>query len=197
MARKSEYSFKLCQEVCKRVSEGETIKDVLASKKEYPDFTTWCKWKRENIELENLYYSIPKMKRFKKKAENRGRYDVNGKFNRSLYEKTRRKEDEIYRLRQNISTSIRDSINKNKDAKCRGRKVSDILGCSIADFVCHIESKFKDGMSWGNRHKWHLDHVIPISYATSTEEVYTLNHYSNFQPLWASKNMLKGNKHIG
>lgn len=55
MARLSEYDFELCKKVCKRVSEGETIKAVLASKKEYPDFTTWCRWRRENDELHHLY----------------------------------------------------------------------------------------------------------------------------------------------
>ena len=55
MARPSEYNFEMCIEICKEVADGLNIKKVLASKKEYPDFSTWCRWKREHDELNNLY----------------------------------------------------------------------------------------------------------------------------------------------
>lgn len=55
MARPSEYNFELCQEVCQEVANGLNIKTVLKSKDKYPDFSTWCRWKRENEELRNLY----------------------------------------------------------------------------------------------------------------------------------------------
>lgn len=55
MARPSEYNFELCKEICDEVANGANIKSVLATKDEYPTFPTWCKWKRENEELFNLY----------------------------------------------------------------------------------------------------------------------------------------------
>lgn len=55
MARLSEYNFDICQEVCERIMEGENIKSILKSDEKYPSFPTWCKWKRENEELLNLY----------------------------------------------------------------------------------------------------------------------------------------------
>ena len=55
MARPSEYNFKLCEEICDKVRDGGNIKEVLKSKSKYPDFSTWCKWKREHMELFNLY----------------------------------------------------------------------------------------------------------------------------------------------
>lgn len=55
MARLSEYNLEMCVEICKEVADGLNIKKVLASKKEYPDFSTWCRWKREHDELNNLY----------------------------------------------------------------------------------------------------------------------------------------------
>lgn len=55
MARPSEYDFKLCEEICVEVANGFNIKTVLSSNQEYPDFSTWCRWKRENTELCNLY----------------------------------------------------------------------------------------------------------------------------------------------
>jgi len=55
MARPSEYNLELCKEICDKVAEGANIKTVLSSKQEYPDFSTWCRWKRNNEELRNLY----------------------------------------------------------------------------------------------------------------------------------------------
>jgi hypothetical protein len=55
MARPSEYNFEMCKTICEEVAEGFNIKTILKSKEEYPDFSTWCRWKRENDELRNLY----------------------------------------------------------------------------------------------------------------------------------------------
>lgn len=55
MARPSEYNFDLCEKICVEVANGFNIKTVLKSEDDYPDFSTWCKWKRENEELSNLY----------------------------------------------------------------------------------------------------------------------------------------------
>ena len=52
-------------------------------------------------------------------------------------------------------------------------------------------------MNWDNRDKWHLDHIKPISYAKDEKEIIELNHYSNYQPLFAKDNLAKGNKYIG
>ena len=53
--RPSEYDYDLCVEICEQVSLGNNIKDVLNSKDKYPSFPTFCKWKRENDKLLNLY----------------------------------------------------------------------------------------------------------------------------------------------
>jgi len=73
-------------------------------------------------------------------------------------------------------------------------KTYEILGCTFEEFKLHIESQFTNKMSWDNRSEWHLDHIIPISSAKTEEEVIKLNHYTNFQPLWAIDNLRKGNK---
>lgn len=57
MARPTTYDFKLCEEICDAIREGGHIKEVLKKKRKFPVFTTWCKWKRENLELLNLYIS--------------------------------------------------------------------------------------------------------------------------------------------
>jgi len=53
--RPSEYDLKMCEEICEQVANGFNIKTVLKSEVKYPDFSTWCRWKRNNEELRNLY----------------------------------------------------------------------------------------------------------------------------------------------
>lgn len=55
MARPSEYNYELCLEICDLITEGGYIRHILKSNPKYPDFTTWCRWKRNNEELRNLY----------------------------------------------------------------------------------------------------------------------------------------------
>ena len=49
-------------------------------------------------------------------------------------------------------------------------------------------------MTWENYGDWHLDHKIPISWATDESDIIRLNHYTNFQPMWAFDNQSKSNK---
>lgn len=97
----------------------------------------------------------------------------------------------LTKLKNSISCGIRRSLKNGKS-----KKTIEVLGCSLDFFKKYIEDKFLDGMNWDNHSKygWHLDHIIPISSARNEEEIYKLNHYTNFQPLWASDNLSKSNK---
>ena len=55
MARPSEYDFKMCEEICNELAEGNNIKRILDSKEEYPHWTTFRRWKSEHEELRTLY----------------------------------------------------------------------------------------------------------------------------------------------
>jgi len=105
-------------------------------------------------------------------------------------EKIRKQNDPLLKLKSNlrsmISTHCRRGGYKKRD------KSYEILGCSFDFFKGYIEKLFKPNMSWENRTEWHLDHIIPISYASTYEEIVKYNHYTNFQPLWAKENQLKG-----
>ena len=64
--------------------------------------------------------------------------------------------------------------------------------------MVYIESKFDNNMNWLNHGSyWHIDHIIPLSWAKNVEEVIKLNHYTNMQPLEASLNLKKNNKFCG
>ena len=73
----------------------------------------------------------------------------------------------------------------------KNSRTEKMLGCSFKQFAKHIESQFADGMSWDNRSEWHLDHIVPLSCATTIEGLEKLSHYTNIRPLWAAENLRK------
>jgi hypothetical protein len=73
-----------------------------------------------------------------------------------------------------------------------------LLGCTMAEFIQHIESLWTDGMTWDNwtTHGWHIDHIIPLSSfdLADAEQIKAACHYTNLRPLWATDNLRKGAK---
>lgn len=109
-----------------------------------------------------------------------------------LYIKNRKQIDPLYHLQMTIRSLIKTSFRKKDFNKPR---TLSILGCTYEEFKIYIESQFINDMTWENYGEWHLDHKIPVSWATSEEELYKLNHYTNFQPMWAFDNMSKSNRY--
>lgn len=100
-------------------------------------------------------------------------------------------QDPLYILAKRIRDRIRDTF---KRGKFRKTSTLEILGCDWETAKIHLESQFKEGMSWLNMGKWHIDHIKPLALATNEEELKSLCHYTNLQPLWAEDNMRKGKK---
>ena len=55
MARLTEYDYDLCIEICDLVANGSHIIDALNSNDNYPSWSTFRRWKRDNDELQTLY----------------------------------------------------------------------------------------------------------------------------------------------
>lgn len=110
------------------------------------------------------------------------------------YVKNRKESDPLYRLTCSIRTLISQSFKSQFTKKTK--KTTEILGCDFETFKTHIESQFTDDMNWNNYAEyWELDHKTPISWAESEEDIYELNHYTNFQPLYWRDNISKGNRY--
>jgi len=108
------------------------------------------------------------------------------------YEKRHRENNEIYRMTRILRNSVRTSF-RTLNLK-KNTRTSEILGCSMEYFIEHLKKTFSNGMTLENHGEWHLDHIIPISNANNYKEALELNHYSNFQALWATDNLKKGNR---
>lgn len=100
--------------------------------------------------------------------------------------------DELYKAKVEARKFINHSY-KRRDFK-KNDSTENILGCSLVFFRDYIKSKFKKGMCYANYGKWQIDHIIPLSTATTIEDVKKLCHYTNLQPLWADENRIKSNK---
>lgn len=130
--------------------------------------------------------------------DNRKKYVLNNREkinkNRREYFKNRKKTDLIFKFKCNIRTLIKNSF-KRIDCQRKSNKSEKILGCTFEEFKIHIEKQFTEGMSWSNQGEWYLDHIKPLALAKTKEDVIQLNHYTNFQPLWAEENWAKGSKY--
>lgn len=83
-----------------------------------------------------------------------------------------------------------------RSAGHRRGNIFDVMGCTRADAVRHLESKFLPGMSWANRREWHIDHIRPLASfdLLDPEQYRQACALSNLQPLWARDNIAKGAK---
>ena len=119
------------------------------------------------------------------------------KYNRN-YTRKKRKTDIHYRIKDNCRRRIGVAL-RNVGAK-KSNYTMNLIGCSISELRNHLESQFKEGMTWENHslHGWHIDHKLPCASfdLSKPEEQKKCFHYSNLQPLWAKDNRSKSNRII-
>ena len=191
------------ESVCKECNKSKKYKYYLDNKEFINERNS--KWKKDNREKlredGKVYYQLNKEKTLENKKEYRLKnkdilkikqkeyWDSVGKEKRKLRDKERMKKYPLFKLRISIKSLIYNSI-KNGGFRKKS-KSNEILGVSYNEFKVYIENQFLEGMTWDNHGEWHLDHKRPISWAKSEDEIYELNHYSNFQPLWSIDNLLK------
>lgn len=120
------------------------------------------------------------------------KWDLCSKHIKSHYHTGRKNHDGLFKLKCGLRSLITGSFKRKGFSKTS--KTFSILGCSYEQFVAYMKSKFQVGMTLKNHGNWHIDHIVPISSANTTEDVLRLNHYTNLQPLWAADNLKKSNK---
>lgn len=148
-------------------------------------------WRSNNKDKTSKYNNdwLKKNKNYQKK------YMDKNKGYMGKYFKKRFLDDYIFKAQHNIRNMIKNSFKRACNGTYKkGLKTEFILGCTIQEFIEYISNKFTDGMTINNHGDWHFDHIIPISDAKTNEDIIKLNHYTNFQPLWAIDNLKKSNK---
>jgi hypothetical protein len=119
------------------------------------------------------------------------------KIYQNQYHFTRKLNDPLYKLTTNIRSLIGNSFKRSvNNGFTKSKTTEEILGCSLKEFIKHLQSLFTEGMTLDNYTEWEIDHIIPLSSAQTEEEIIKLNHYTNLQPLWKSDNRSKSDKLI-
>lgn len=115
-----------------------------------------------------------------------------------VYINTRRRMDPIFKLQQVMRSRLYSALRVTGFRKLS--RTNKYIGCTTEKLKKHLEYSFEPGMAWHNHGKgsgkWNVDHIIPLSSATTAEELFKLCHYTNLQPLWENENMAKGDKLI-
>jgi len=120
---------------------------------------------------------------------------------KTIYKANKNNSDLLFKLKNNLRSRFNKAFSKNYK---NGSAIKE-LGCSINELKLYLESKFKEGMSWGNYGKfkkdsstWNIDHIRPLSHfnLNDPEEVKKACHFTNLQPLWAKENLIKSNNYF-
>lgn len=153
----------------------------------------WCKkcvatasnrWRSNNPDKVKLIRRKAHEKRYIEKYDEILEYT-------NQYRQNRYRNDVEYRLGLLIRGRVKNAVN----GKLRIEKTTELIGCSFAELKAHLESQFKDGMTWENygQRGWHIDHIIPCAAfdLTDPEQQKKCFHYTNLQPMWCEENQRK------
>jgi hypothetical protein len=112
----------------------------------------------------------------------------------------KRREKRKLNIVLHLSDRMRNQILRSLRGNKNGNHWEDLVDYTLKDLMIHLESLFKDGMSWDNYGKWHIDHIKPVDSFNFTsykdKEFKKCYALKNLQPLWAFDNISKGNKII-
>ena len=115
-----------------------------------------------------------------------------------VYEKTKKDSDPKYRLASYTRTAIYTSLKERNINKYKN--TFELLPYTLTELISRLESQFKDGMTWENYGKWHVDHIKPMSLFkfknSEDKEFQECWSLKNLQPLWGEDNLSKGSKYL-
>lgn len=151
-----------------------------------------AQWKQDNPEYKKEYNAQWYKDNKERRKEYGAQYYQDNKERKKEYQKERYHSDPLYRMKD-ILRGRTNTAFKAKGWK-KDSSTQKMLGCDWETLKIHMESQFKDGMSWDNIGEWHIDHIIPLDCAIDEEEIKKLCHYTNLQPLWGPENQSKSNK---
>jgi len=157
------------------------------------NYTNWAKNNPDKIKEKSKVYIEKRKKGIYKNyitsiefREKRLNYYYNNKekiLNKLSKRYSTLKNDPYYALTKRLRSVSRRVKKKIKSE----HETETILGCSYSNAYNRFKNKNKEGT--------HIDHIIPLSWATNEEELIALGHYSNLQFLSAFENLSKSNKY--
>ena len=160
----------------------------------------WKNWRDNNVEHRKQYNKKYREENVEQRRQSRKQYYQKNREqeikNNIERQKQRLQTDELFKIKEQYRAVMKSAFRRMGWSKTT--KTQEIVGCSWETFKTHIENQFQEGMTWDNHGfgegHWNYDHITPISTAKTEEDIIKLNHYTNFQPLWAEDNLKKSDK---
>lgn len=174
---------------CSKCDQVKTRDEFRSDTRSRTGLHSWCRQCHRNSTNEHI-----KTDHGRQKQEDYKKSD-HGRLMRSKSRKEKWTTDPKYKMTEILRKRLRNALKRarhRKAVKCAS--TLHMLGCSIDEFIKHIEQQFQPGMSWQNHGVWHIDHVLPCASfdLTDPEQQKTCFNFSNMQPLWAKDNISKG-----
>lgn len=150
-------------------------------------------YRQQNLEKIRKYDCEQHKKKWQKIKSDQSRKDLEWKRRADYMRKWR--EDPQNRISQSLRKRISEVVRIRMAKKVDRTMV--ILGCTVSEFMAHLEKLWKPGMSWENYGKghgnWVIDHIIPCASfdMLNEEDQRKCFHYTNMQPLWFIDNCIK------
>ncbi len=168
----------------------------------------WNDFRKENLRVIKKIKKPKSEKNKKSKEEIRLRtlkqmmyrrlFDENFRYSSRIYRQNKFKTNIHYKIKQTVKSRIHCALkSKGLDKKNR---TQELIGCSIQEFMSHIEQRFVNGMTWENHGKyWEIDHIIPCAWFNleNENELKECFSYKNCQPLKIDDNRSKSDSLCG
>ena len=182
-SNQSKDGLKTVCKACRKIHEP--------SRKEYlREWASRNKQKKSDLDREYRIKNYLKIKAQRKTAAYK---EIKKRSDKKFYEKAMSDPNKKLIVRLRIMLS---SFKKYKKSN-----TFTYLGYTSTDLANHLQSKFKEGMSWDNhgRGGWHIDHIKPIAAFDLSEDDWLKKAFSldNLQPLFESENCSKGSLYNG
>jgi hypothetical protein len=182
---------------CNKCGIEKSLEEFYKDKSKKDGYRASCKECVKKYYQENKEHIKERDKKYyQENKEKVKEYTEKIKENRNIRLKERYNNDPLFKLTQTLRRRMQIAIKEGQGFKCGSSQ--ELLGCTFEEVREHLESKFKDGMTWENHgiHGWHIDHRRPCASFDLTKEDQQREcfHYTNLQPLWATENLSKSDK---
>lgn len=137
----------------------------------------------------------PYFKERRKEQRKNGREKANATA--LVYQTAKRLQEPHFKMRMSLSNRLNSAL-KSKGLK-KTLTTMELTGSTLSDLRDHLESQFKEGMTWQNYGKtgWHIDHIKPcvLFDLSEIDQQKLCFHFKNLQPLWYWENFEKGKQY--
>ena len=203
LTHKKEHNKKMCKYHKERYKPKEKVKRIcpICGKEFYKKSTAiYCSqscWSKQNyINNKPLIFKDVKDYRIKHKTkilqrEKKYRQTKKYKTRMNAYFKERRKEP-LFKLRQNMSIALNQSMKKNKNINCK----KPIFSFTKEEIYTHLNKTIPKGYTWKDylNGTLQIDHMIAISWFLDEETFFKIGwNINNLTLLTKEENLLKSN----